>query len=104
MSYIIVYTTTSDEEAAQMIADRLLEENLAACVSFAPVFSNYKWQGRICKESEVELQIKTKAKNYKKIEKLIKSLHTYEVPQIVAVKITQGSHSYLKWIDKTLKG
>ncbi|MDR2341691.1 MAG: divalent-cation tolerance protein CutA [Campylobacteraceae bacterium] len=104
MSYIIVYTTTSDEEAAQRIADRLLKENLAACISFVPVFSNYKWQGRICKESEVELQIKTKAKNYKKIEELIKSLHTYEVPQIIAVEITHGLDDYLKWIDKTLEG
>ncbi|MDR0579997.1 MAG: divalent-cation tolerance protein CutA [Campylobacteraceae bacterium] len=104
MSYIVVYTTTSDEKSAEILADKLLEENLAACVSFTSIFSNYKWQGRICKESEIELKIKTKADNYKKIEKLIKSLHAYETPQIIAVEIAQGSGDYLKWIDKTLKG
>ncbi|MDR1614689.1 MAG: divalent-cation tolerance protein CutA [Campylobacteraceae bacterium] len=103
MSYIIVLTTTPDSESAQKIADKLLEENLAACVSFTPVFSSYKWQGRIQKENEIELLIKTKAKKYKKVEKIIKSLHTYEIPQIISVKIEQGSCEYLKWIDKNLK-
>ncbi|MDR0761697.1 MAG: divalent-cation tolerance protein CutA [Campylobacteraceae bacterium] len=104
MSYIIVYTTTSDEESAQKIADKLLEENLAACISFAPVVSNYKWQGRICKENEVELQIKTTSENYKKTEECIKSLHPYELPQIIAVDVAHGLDGYLGWIDKTLKG
>jgi periplasmic divalent cation tolerance protein len=104
MSYIIILTTTADNELAQKIADRLLEKNLAACVSFAPVFSTYRWQGEVQRENEIELYIKTKAKNYKKIEKTIKSLHEYEVPQIIALKIKQGSRGYLAWIDKTLKG
>jgi periplasmic divalent cation tolerance protein len=103
VSHIIIFTTTSDEKSAQEIADCLLEKNLASCISFAPVFSSYKWQGRVCKESEIELQIKTKSKNYKKIEKTIKSLHAYETPQIIAVKIARGSSDYLGWIDKTLK-
>ncbi|MDR2080708.1 MAG: divalent-cation tolerance protein CutA [Campylobacteraceae bacterium] len=103
MSYIIIFTTTPDKESAQKIADKLLEKNLAACIGFASVFSNYKWHGRICKEEEIELHIKTKAKNYKKVEKLVKSLHSYETPQIIAVKIARGFDGYLKWIDKTLK-
>ncbi|MDR2790721.1 MAG: divalent-cation tolerance protein CutA [Campylobacteraceae bacterium] len=104
MSYIIIFTTTSDKDSAQKIADELIAQNLASCVSFAGIFSTYKWQGRVCREEEIELGIKTKAKNYKKIKKLIKSLHAYETPQIIAVKIAQGSRGYLKWIDKTLKG
>ncbi|MDR2635397.1 MAG: divalent cation tolerance protein CutA [Campylobacteraceae bacterium] len=100
---MIVFTTTPDNESAQKIADKLIEENLAACVSFTPVISNYKWQGRIQKENEIELKIKTKAKKYKKVEKVIKSLQTYEIPQIIAVKVTHGFGDYLKWIDKTLK-
>jgi periplasmic divalent cation tolerance protein len=99
----MIFTTTSDEKSAQKIADELLEKNLAACVSFASIFSSYKWQGRICRENEIEIRIKTKVKNYKKVEECIKSLHAYEVPQIIAVKIACGSDEYLKWIDKSLK-
>ncbi|MDR1461231.1 MAG: divalent-cation tolerance protein CutA [Campylobacteraceae bacterium] len=104
MSYIIIFTTTADKESAQKIADELLEKNLAACVSFTPIFSNYKWQGRIQREKEIEIQIKTKAKLYKKVEETIKSLHMYETPQIIAVAIKQGCNNYLEWIDKSLKG
>ncbi|MDR1007294.1 MAG: divalent-cation tolerance protein CutA [Campylobacteraceae bacterium] len=103
MSYIIVFTTTSDKESAQKIADELLKKNLAACVSFTPIFSSYKWQGSIQKESEIELQIKTRAQLYEKVEETIKSLHMYETPQIIAVAIKQGCDNYLKWIDKSLK-
>ncbi|MDR1285911.1 MAG: divalent-cation tolerance protein CutA [Campylobacteraceae bacterium] len=104
MSYIIVFTTTANEESAQRIADKLLEKNLAACVSFTPIFSSYKWQGHIQKESEIELQIKTRAELYQKVEETIKSLHMYETPQIIAVPIKQGCDNYLEWIDNSLKG
>ncbi|MDR3346666.1 MAG: divalent-cation tolerance protein CutA [Campylobacteraceae bacterium] len=103
MSYAVIFTTVSDTKTAQSIADALLSQNLAACVSVGGVFSTYKWQGKVERAEEIELKIKTKAKHYKKIEKLINSLSGYEVSEVLMFEVKKGSEEYLKWIDKSLK-
>ena len=86
------------------IADSVLpvvEAGLAACVSrVGPINSTYRWQGAIQDEPEVLLVIKTVIPRYSELEMRLKSLHPYEVPEIIALPIVAGSRSYLKWIEE----
>lgn len=104
MSYIIVLTTTPDINLANSISNSLIEKKLAACISINKISSIYRWKNEIENAKEYELKIKTKQKNFKKIEKLITSLHVYDVPEIIAIKIINGSKKYLKFIDNQTKG
>lgn len=98
MSYCIILTTTSSQEEADKIAGVLIENRAAACVQISPVVSVYRWQGKIERENELRLVIKTTEELYPHAEKLIKENHSYEVPQIVKVPITAGLPEYLDWI------
>jgi len=103
--YIQIYTTTDMIETAETIAKRLLDERLAACVQIVgPISSTYWWQGKIETSQEWLLIIKTKRGLYKQIEVTIKSIHHYDVPEIIAVPIIEGSHAYLKWLKEEVKG
>lgn len=98
-NYIQIFTTTDKKEIADKIALSLVEKKLAQCVQiFGPVESTYRWKGRIERTSEWLCIIKTKKANYKKIENEIKKIHTYEVPEIIAIPIITGSNEYLKWL------
>lgn len=100
MEYILVHTTLPDEAAARTLARVLVESNLAACVSVgAPVDSLYHWQGIIENAREVPLTAKTRADRYADVAKAIAARHPYELPEIVAVPIIEGSAEYLAWID-----
>ena len=100
MEYILVHTTLPDEEAARALARVLVESNLAACVSVgAPVESLYHWQGAIENAREVPLTAKTRADRYVDVARAIAARHPYELPEIVAVPISEGSADYLAWID-----
>jgi periplasmic divalent cation tolerance protein len=98
----IVFVTCPDQKTSDNIAETLLEKNLAACVNSTGVKSSYWWKGKIQKNKEVLMIIKTTKKNLKKLEKTIKSLHPYEVCEIVSFDI-KGSTEYLKWIDDSVK-
>jgi periplasmic divalent cation tolerance protein len=93
---MIVILCTANEENAKLIVRTLVEEELAACVNSMPVTSTYRWQDEIVEDTEQLLIIKTK--NYERVEARIKELHTYEVPEIIALEIKQGSKEYLDWI------
>lgn len=97
-------TTTPNLELANSISNELIEKKLAACISINKITSIYHWEGKTENSDEFELKIKTKLKNFKKIKKLIISLHTYDVPEILAIPILKGSKKYLKFIDKNTKG
>jgi len=101
--YVIVYTTTGNNDEARKIAETLVNENLAACVQMSPVTSVYRWGGNVLKDKEILLAAKTVKSRYKKVEGKIKELHTYECPEIIAVPVTEGSKDYLKWISENAK-
>jgi periplasmic divalent cation tolerance protein len=101
---IIVLVTCGSEEEALKIANALVESRLAACVNLvAPIRSIYRWEGRIWDEKEWLLIIKTQKNRFEELEKKIKSLHSYSVPEIVSVPIVEGSSSYLNWISENTK-
>lgn len=97
--YIVVLTTCPDEASAARIAGELLESRLAACVSRQPVRSTYRWQGRIEDEPEVLLVIKTLGSRFADLEMRLRSLHPYDVPEIIALPIAAGSAAYLSWLS-----
>ena len=99
MTFYLVNTTTSTKENAIKIAKHLIETKLAACVNIVPnVTSVYMWDGNICEEQEFLLNIKTREELFKKVKEAIISVHEYELPEIIAVKIENGSDAYLKWV------
>jgi periplasmic divalent cation tolerance protein len=101
--YIVIMSTVSDETEGQRIAAELLDRGLAACINVLPgVTSYYKWQGKSEVGYELLMLIKTRASDYGKVQDVIKELHSYEVPEIVALPIMNGDASYLKWIDECL--
>lgn len=101
--FILVICSAKNQEEASKLAELLVKERAAACVSVsAPVTSVYRWKGNIETEQEVTLFIKTVKNNYKLVERLIRENHSYEVPEIIAVPIIQGEENYLQWlIDNT---
>ena len=99
LELIIVLVTCGSEEEALKISRSLVEERLAACVNLiSPVRSIYRWEGEIWDEKEWLLMIKTQRKRFKEIEAKVKSLHSYSVPEIIALPIIAGSSSYLAWL------
>ncbi|MCD6452043.1 MAG: divalent-cation tolerance protein CutA [Acidobacteria bacterium] len=100
---VIIFTTTETEKEAEKIANALLEDRIAACVNIIPkIRSRYWWQGKIEKSGETLLLIKTKENLVSRVEERIKSLHSYECPEVVAIEISEGSADYLDWIEQTL--
>ena len=97
---IVLLTTCPDQASASRIARDLVESGLAACVSrVGPVHSTYRWQGAIQDEPEVLLVVKTVTDRYSELEMRLKSLHPYEVPEIIALPVTAGSEAYLSWLQ-----
>jgi periplasmic divalent cation tolerance protein len=102
--YILVLTTVPEEKTGQTIATNLLEERLAACVTIsAASLSFYWWKGKISKDPEHILFIKTKAALFPDLENKIQEIHPYEVPEIIVLPIQKGSADYLHWIEQETK-
>jgi periplasmic divalent cation tolerance protein len=96
---ILVLTNLPDRASADALARALIELRLAACVSIGAMHDSlYHWRGEIEMASEVALTIKTAADLYPAVEAAIRERHPYELPEIVAVPITDGFHDYLDWI------
>ena len=101
LEYRIVLCTIDSIKNANELAHNLVKARLAACVNIVSgVTSVYEWENAICEENEYLLIIKTKSDLYKKLETKIKEFHPYEVPEIISLKIDNGSKSYLDWIEK----
>ena len=95
----IVLTTCPDSQCAERIANALVSEQLAACVNIVPtVTSVYRWKGKLLNDKEHLLIIKSSAHRYRAIEKQILALHPYELPEVIAVPITNGLNDYLSWL------
>lgn len=94
-----VLVTTGSEEQAASIARVLVGERLAACVNLVgPVRSIYRWRDAVEDDREYLLIIKTRASLYIKVEKRVRELHTYEVPEVLALNADRGSPPYVKWL------
>jgi len=103
MEYGVVLVTASSEAEAKAIAQSLVESHLAACVSLFPIQSIYTWQGNVEQAQEWQLLIKTDLARFTELEAAVRSLHSYEVPEIIALPITNGSTDYLQWIGAQVK-
>ncbi len=97
-NYGVVLVTASSKSEGEAIAHALIEAHLAACVSMFPVQSIYTWQEKVHHDEEWQLLIKSDLTKFAAIEAMVKQIHSYEVPEIIALPILTGSPSYLKWI------
>jgi periplasmic divalent cation tolerance protein len=103
MDAIVVLSTTDSFELARSIAGALVESGEAACVNIVTgVRSIYYWEGKICDEAELLLVIKSTVSSFGAIRNRIKQLHTYKVPEIIAIPIHTGDAEYLGWIEQTV--
>ena len=101
MDIIVIYCTVPDMKLAKEITKIILKHKLAACVSkIENVRSTFSWDGEVCEEKEILLMIKTVRANYGKIKLVIEDLHSYSVPEIIALPIVDCSEDYLKWMIK----
>jgi periplasmic divalent cation tolerance protein len=96
---VLILTTTSSKNEADLIASKLVAQKLAACVQInGPIESVYEWDGKLEKSQEWQLFIKTKKTLFQDIEKEIKALHSYDVPEIVSIDIENASKEYGDWV------
>lgn len=103
--YVMVFVTTANAEDAERIGEKAVTERLAACCNIVPIMKSiYIWKGKLCKEPECLCIFKTLRSHFERLEKRIKELHGYEVPEIIAVSIEAGLGEYLAWIDESLAG
>jgi periplasmic divalent cation tolerance protein len=101
--YGVVLVTTASQAEGEAIAKALLTEKLAACVNIIPIHSFYTWQGKLASDREWQLIIKTNLALFSQLSTKIRELHSYEVPELIALPILAGAESYLSWIDENVK-
>lgn len=100
--HLVILVTATSEVQARRIARRLLQDKLAACVNFVPVESMFLWNGDIQEEDEVLMIIKSRSEVFDDLMNTVKSLHSYDTPEIIGMPIVLGSAEYLKWINHEL--
>lgn len=102
--YIIVLVTCANRKEAQRIARQLIESRLAACVNIIDkIASLFRWEAKMDSANEILLLIKSRKIKLAKIIKLVKSMHSYQVPEIIAIPIVGGEKKYLRWIDESVR-
>ena len=100
----IVLTTASSEEEARKVARHLVQNRLAACVNVIPrIESIYRWQGKVESSTECLLLIKTTAQGFPAVRDAIGELHSYELPECIAIPIEDGSTAYLQWLGESVE-
>jgi periplasmic divalent cation tolerance protein len=100
MKIVLIQTTCASKTEAKNIARILIDEKLAACVQLSEVESFYNWNGEFCSDNETLLSIKTRKENFEKVKSKIKEYHSYDVPEIIEIDITNSSKKYLKFIGE----
>lgn len=102
--HIVIFVTASNNKEARKIAKALIGNKLAACVNILDkIKSFFWWQGKINKADEALLIIKSRKEKLPKIIKTVKSIHSYDVPEIIALPIIDGERNYLRWLDDSLR-
>jgi periplasmic divalent cation tolerance protein len=103
-SYIIIMVTTASREEAETIVQRLLEMRLIACANIVgPVSSHFHWSGKIEKAEEYLILMKSRKDLFEKLSETVRALHSYEVPEILALHIVEGSKAYMDWLGSCLR-
>ncbi len=102
MNPIIVQTTCSSKQEAKIIAKALIEKKLAACVQMYEIESFYNWENKLCNDFETLLNIKTIKENFEKVKSKIKELHSYDVPEIIQIDITNANEEYLRFMGENI--
>jgi periplasmic divalent cation tolerance protein len=99
MRAIVVVTTVGTEEQAYLIAREIVARRQAACVNILPgIRSIYRWKGKICKDGELMLLIKTLEGEFEGVAATIRELHSYELPEILSFNVAHGEPKFLEWI------
>ena len=99
----VIITTTNADKNTKEIIDALLEAKLAACIQCMPITSAYVWNEKIQNDQETILLIKSRASLFEEIENTIKSVHSYDEPEIIMLDVSDGSAGYLSWILSSTK-
>jgi periplasmic divalent cation tolerance protein len=101
---IVILITCSNKGEANKIAEALIKEKKAACVNIVPIVESvFWWEGKVDRSKESLLIVKTKKASFPQVEKLVKSLHSYSVPEIIALEVTKGEKKYLEWINESVR-
>jgi len=100
---ILIYIACKNRKEAKKIGLSLVKNRLAACCNIFPIESIYRWQGKVINDREVVLIVKTLKKNFKKIEKEVKRLHSYKTPCILEIPIKNSNLEYLKWLKREIQ-
>jgi len=100
---LIVLVTAPNVEEASRIANALVGGQLAACVNIVGgIESIYRWEGRVARDNEVLMIIKTTDARYAELEEQVKALHSYTTPEVIALRIERGAEAYLKWLSDSV--
>ena len=103
MGALVVVTTVGTEEEATQLAGELVGRRHSACVNILPVYrSVYRWQGKICEDNEFLLVIKTLESEYEAVETTVRELHSYELPELLAFRVSRGEARFLDWLAQSL--
>jgi len=104
MNEIIIFCTVDSDELGELIASALVENREAACVNIVSgIRSVYRWEGKLCRDAELLLIIKTVAEKFDAVRETIRRIHTYQIPEVIAVPITAGDTDYLDWLHASVK-
>jgi periplasmic divalent cation tolerance protein len=103
MSEIVILSTTDTPELARQIAASIVEAHEAACVNILPAIrSIYRWEGEVQDEGECLLLIKSTSERFEAVRSRIRQLHTYQIPEVIAMPITAGDPDYLAWLRSSI--
>jgi periplasmic divalent cation tolerance protein len=103
--FLVVYVTVGSVEEGEKLATALVEERLAACVNrVGPIRSTYRWEGKLEHSDEELLIIKTRSDLFDQLKNRVQALHSYSVPEIIALPIVDGSEGYLRWLGEETGG
>jgi periplasmic divalent cation tolerance protein len=102
-SYIVILVTTIDKQEAEKISQQLLEERLIACANIFAVSSIFHWSGKTETAEECLILMKSRLDLFEKVSERVKALHSYEVPEILALPVVKGSADYISWLSSCLK-
>ena len=103
-TYIIVLATTNSKQEAENIAQKLLEQKLIACANIVgPISSHFHWDGKVEQAEEFLVLMKSRSDLFEEISETVGKLHSYEVPEIIALPIMAGSKAYLDWLGTSLQ-